>query len=113
MSDAITLADQEHDNAMRGASQFLLNGMRLERGDFNMRPVSKAFAGSDLVWRNHFATHNQWQTDATMSSENSKRQCRVLAAIAEKNRMAESRRVSRDPCPKCGVRADVGCRHKA
>lgn len=26
--------------------------------------------------------------------------------------LADSLWVSRDPCPKCGVRADIGCKHK-
>lgn len=112
MSDALTIADQEFKTAMQKGSQFLLNAIKLERGDYHLRPMAKAFTRKDFIWTKHHDTHNQWQSDATMSSENSKRQSRVLAAIAEKNRIADSRRVSRDPCPLCGVRADIGCNHR-
>lgn len=31
---------------------------------------------------------------------------------AEKSIFAETLRVERDPCPKCGVRRDAGCKHR-
>lgn len=37
---------------------------------------------------------------------------RRLAAIAEADaRIDALRTVPRDPCPKCAVRADIGCKH--
>ncbi len=36
---------------------------------------------------------------------------RRLTLIEAKEAQAEARRVSREPCPWCGVRADIGCRH--
>lgn len=35
-----------------------------------------------------------------------------LARLAERDRMAETQRTFRDPCPMCAVRADVGCSHR-
>ena len=37
---------------------------------------------------------------------------RVLDRMEEKDRIANARRVSRDPCPRCGVRGDIGCKHR-
>lgn len=35
----------------------------------------------------------------------------VQARMEARNELADKLRVSRDPCPKCGTRRDVGCRH--
>jgi hypothetical protein len=39
------------------------------------------------------------------------RRARALEIIAEQNALIETLRVSRDPCPRCGVRQDFGCAH--
>lgn len=36
----------------------------------------------------------------------------VRPAIDLPNADIEARRVDRDPCPYCGVRADIGCKHR-
>ena len=35
---------------------------------------------------------------------------RVREKLAAKERLAESRRVNREPCPRCGTRKDIGCK---
>lgn len=39
-------------------------------------------------------------------------QSTVLARIADRDRMADIQRSFRDPCYRCGIRADVGCSHR-
>lgn len=110
--DAITIADQEHKTAMERGSAFLLNAMKLERGEFNARPVSKAFARKDFVWNARHASNQFMSMGGEYAHQREQRTGRVLAALAEKDRIAEQRRVNRDPCPLCAVRADIGCKHR-
>jgi len=109
--DAVTIADQEYVTAMERGSLHLLNAIKLSRGDFTHRLVAKAFTRSDFLWRNAPVPENQWSGDGNYTRERLRRHERVALAMAEKDRIAEARRVNRDPCPKCGVRSDIGCRH--
>lgn len=105
--DAITLADALHETAMRDASRSLLTAMRKAKFFTEHKPSTEAA----LVWRAG-TPQNQWEkTGGNYADWRDSRSHRVLAALAEKDRVAELRRVSRDPCPMCGIRADVGCRH--
>ena len=110
--DAITLADQEHETAMERGSQFLLNAINLARGEFKGRPVGKAFTRKDFLWHGRPNPENQWTGTGDYTRQRIERFERVAASMAEKDRIAEQRRVNRDPCPKCAVRADIGCRHR-
>lgn len=53
----------------------------------------------------------RWQRQTGGWSENMHGSA-VLARIAARDRMAEIRRVNRDPCPRCNTRADIGCKHR-
>jgi len=112
MMDAITISDQEHATDMARGSAFLLNAMKLERGEFYHRPVGKAFARTDFLWSKTGNPQNQWTGDGRYKAWKEAQQERVRIATEEKNRLAEANRVSRDPCPMCGVRGDIGCKHK-
>jgi hypothetical protein len=106
--DAIVTADRLHETNMQDASRALLTAMRKARFFTEHKPDTEA----DLVWRAG-TPQNQWaKTGGEYADWRDERSHRVLAALAEKDRIAEQRRVSRDPCPLCAVRADIGCRHR-
>lgn len=58
-----------------------------------------------LVWKRQSIT-------SPASPEAAARQARQNAARAAAEAQIEALRVNRDPCPKCAVRADIGCKHR-
>ena len=61
---------------------------------------------SDLVWK----TPVQVQGYEPGTAKWRERQ-RVLRAIQDNEARIEAQRVSRDPCPRCNTRKDIGCKH--
>lgn len=68
-----------------------------------LRKPHKTPAG--LVWK-----RTSILVDA--SPEAAARQARQNADRQAREAFLELNRVSRDPCPKCAVRADIGCKHR-
>lgn len=105
--DVTTEADTQMRKAMEIASTQLLNAMKLERGVFDIVDKPEAFATSSLKWsKRKFA--NQWNGSNYMQDP---RRSKAIARLVERDRMANANYVSRDPCPRCGVRGDIGCKH--
>ncbi len=94
--DIIAQCDME-----RGSSHLLRN-IRLARGEVIVigRKSRQSYGGSELIWINSW--HNGSPVD---------RYPEARARLAEKEAKAESQRVRRDPCPKCGTRGDLPCKH--
>lgn len=94
MSDAITIADQEHATIMERGSNMLLHAIRMGRSDRH-----------NLIWRST-DTRTTWPT-GSMSRE----RYRAAMSLAEKE-AAMGKAVNRDACTYCGTRADIGCQHQ-
>lgn len=73
----------------------------------------RSITPAKLLW-SFRAANNQWNgtpLESGYAKERREANERLIAATAERDAFANSRRVSRDPCPKCAVRADIGCKH--
>lgn len=82
-----------HDNLING-SRALLDALRSGEGP---RRFLWSSAGSKGTWK---------PTGAAAKME------RSVNLIRQREAFADSLRVSRDPCPVCATRADIGCKHK-
>lgn len=69
----------------------------------------EAPSSDKLIWREPFQG-NQW-TKGSELSETARRQQASLANSMAAKEAARAKVVNRDPCPKCGVRRDLGCKH--
>jgi hypothetical protein len=88
-----------HEAAMLRGSKLLLSVLR-----------GHTVAPTKLVWTHGFKPDN-WQRDE--HSFTSERHERLCSDSLEKRHHAAGRRIApRDPCSYCGIRADVGCRHR-
>ena len=87
-----------HEKAMALGSQMLLKSIYLARN--GQRPPEGAFSWAARV------NSKTWATGMlTREIE------RAAIQMAQKERARELV-VSREPCFKCGVRADIGCKHR-
>lgn len=70
----------------------------------------RAEAPGNLVWRDAWLPLN-WRPDpySATAAHNARR----VALLAARDLQADALRTYRDPCPNCGVRADIGCKHQA
>lgn len=60
-------------------------------------------------WREQVGAAN-WT--ANRDSQNTSFMAQRINLIQEREAFADRLRVSRDPCPVCGVRTDIGCKHR-
>lgn len=88
--------DKAYLNAMERANDLFLSALRGE-----------AKKGQPTNWSG--VTTSTWTPQA--SPRRAWAEYRADEHIAERARV-DALRVSRDPCPLCAVRADVGCRHR-
>ena len=101
-----------HAMRMERGSDMLANALRLARGEYHHRLLKKALPGDDLIWSSQNETYPVQRTHGHYSELAAREMERNCAIIAERKAHIESLRVSRDPCPMCGVRGDVGCKHR-
>lgn len=86
--------DIEHEEAMQRGCQMLLDA------------ITKGIpAPSSLTWR---APQQAFKRDDTLIETASAR----VDLIREREHFTDSLRVSRDACPYCGIRGDIGCKHR-
>jgi hypothetical protein len=96
--DALMLADSEHNFTMERASNRLARRMWIERG--LAAPLVDDSREEGLIWR------------LPSGGEGAPiRYPGAALALAQKE-AALARVVVRDPCPNCGTRADIGCKHQ-
>ena len=92
----IELSDAQHRTAMEASSKLMI---RVLRGQVK--------SPANLMWRE--VKSPRWRVD---DSHNSLYQARIAAWHEERNERADRLRIEpREPCPKCGIRADIGCKH--
>lgn len=58
----------------------------------------------DLIWRQNYSMGHIGARYVEAEKH--------IARIREEQALIDALRVERDPCTYCGVRADVGCRHR-
>lgn len=102
-TDAIIANDALHRDRMALASSQLLNAIEVARGG-----VPKgALPGSHLVWE----VLSDCGGEKPLSTSAARQRKAALAQRAEQERV-RTLTVKRDPCPLCGVRMDIGCKHR-
>lgn len=108
--DDIIRTDVEHRQRMERGSDWLRRGIDYARSGSTGRVPSKSLPPRDLMWGSQQTGGPNWQP-GTESTSRKDANARVAAKLAEKDRTAELHRISRDACPLCAVRADIGCKH--
>lgn len=98
ISDDILSADEMNERRMASASVAFVNALRSGIGP------------ERFLWTNSINGH-AWQPSEDPRDYRTTGFHRVLASQADKA-ATEARRVSRDPCPVCATRADIGCKHR-
>ncbi len=103
--EQLLLADAQHAANMEIGSMALLERIKFARGEtYDARKMH--LRGKDLVWpydgRVWIEPH----------SERNAIQANRAATKMEARESALGRAIDRDPCPRCGIRADVGCKHR-
>lgn len=109
MTDLIIAADEAHRDMMARGSNWLLRQIESARTGKPAFLPRKATPPETLVWNRVPITGSTWTPDERKDRSKIERR---LAYHAQKEALAERLYVSRDPCPLCAVRADVGCRHR-
>ena len=104
-ADPVMMNDALHEADMVDASRALLAHIRHARGE----PVDQ----SDLRWRpnrraNRFPPPPFY---CNPDGHNARSAAATVAKIHHERDFVETLRVSRDACPRCGIRGDVGCKH--
>lgn len=89
------------EKAMQIGSANLAKAIYVSRTGSDPKP------SRELVWYRMGLTKTTWQT-GNMARENER-----AAVHSDRKAFAETLRVDRDPCAKCGVRGDFGCKHRA
>lgn len=108
--DTVTASDMLFRDRMERGSKALVRAMALERiGEDPAGLPRKTRPGLDLIWP-HEKGRCGWAPDP--ESATSRRGELTLARLIARDRRADAQRTFRDPCPNCGVRADIGCRHR-
>lgn len=99
--DQIFASDAAHRQDMeRGSSELATACNRLRRGS----PVNTSV---ELIWRNG----NTPTVQQDPESRNEIKRQEAAQRVVDKQQRAEAQRAMRDPCPHCGVRQDIGCKH--
>lgn len=100
-----------HMTRMESGSDRLIHAIRVARGEVRHTREKKCFAvGDDLMWTYDYAAtprviHGHYSEIAACEMEHNN------AVNAAKRARVDGLRVARDPCPMCGVRGDIGCKH--
>lgn len=100
--------DIDYLDHMRRGSEWLLRNIQLARGERQLigRRARQSYGNSDLIW--------SWVVGGTNNPDG--QAMRRQIAHAEASRIEHDRveglRVQRDPCPMCGVRGDLSCKHR-
>lgn len=103
--DTLLHLDQLHRARMVEASDLFARAIRYER-----LGVSANLTPRHLVWRDPHLPKN-WVKNA--NSQVSIHNALRIKLGAERMERADSLRITnREPCPMCGVRGDIGCKHK-
>jgi hypothetical protein len=108
VSDTISLTDAMYRERMTLASIWLRDAILLARKNDPRRPRPDEIAPENLRWGKTWLPDN-WRP--VEGSETSLELARRVAKHIERDVLADTLRVSRDPCPLCAVRADIGCKH--
>jgi hypothetical protein len=90
--------DIEHRAQMAYGSARLLDAIKRARGE--LRGLPEYPPARTLLWGQHSGS-NQGYVNYPQAAQRMKEEAEKLARV-----------VSREPCPKCGIRADIGCKHK-
>jgi len=102
MSGDIITADLAHEEHMARGSDWLLRSMQRARGEGRTYPrqMLASYGQGELIWSRSYylPPRDKGPSDAVL-------------AIHARDATADARRVKRDPCGFCGVRADIGCGH--
>lgn len=89
--DPILVQDEAIADHMKKANTAFLRALHTGQGS------------TDLRWEAPRKTHNTGPLT---------RETEVAARMREKHDFVNTLRVSRDPCPMCNVRGDIGCKHR-
>ncbi|QZP07793.1 hypothetical protein [Caenibius sp. WL] len=90
----------EHERIMTEASEAFATRIALARSGVALKPKN------DLIWRIPFQGR-PWP----VGSDKWRRGEAVRKAFEQREALVETLRVSRDPCPRCNTRKDIGCKH--
>jgi hypothetical protein len=102
-----------HITRMESGSAMLRNAIRAARGETSHSRSKRTFAGEgDLVWSYHFSGPGPLVKHGRYSERAAREMEAHVAVTTARRQFVDSLRVSRDPCPRCGVRGDVGCKHR-
>ena len=84
----------------------MMAGSRLLREAIEWAERGKGVAphSPDFIWNG-----KEISSVANPNSGSSKRQIEVCDRIRKLDAVADGLRVSRDPCPRCGIRGDISC----
>ena len=105
--DAITAGDTKHRDDMAIASLTMLNAIEAARTGKAM--PKKSLPGEKLLWDD--GSGGGTFVSSPFSRTTRRQISAVMKHLDEKDRV-RSLTVKRDPCPMCGVRMDVGCKHR-
>jgi hypothetical protein len=108
--DDILTADRTHAKRMEQGSIWLRDAIALARANDPGRMSASDVAPAALRWFEVVAGP-AWQRGPVTAGSRAEME-RHVARIQERDRKADSLRVSRDPCPLCAVRGDIGCKHR-
>lgn len=104
-TDAILVADEKHRAHMERGSKWLRTAIMRARYDRQTPFVPPV----DLLWTESPPPVNWVRQEGAL---NRQEQVYRVGLIEARERRADQLRVSRDPCPMCAVRADIGCSHR-
>jgi len=109
--DYVALADDAYELAMRRGSRWLLNAIGAATNRDELISAKDGFATSNLKWGMQKDYIEQVHPISPYKIKRMEKDARGLEEARQRKELAESLRVSRDPCPRCGVRGDIGCGH--
>lgn len=106
MSCDILDGDTRHRTAMETGSEWLLNAIRHASGETQM---------AKRLPRQFIRTHGRRTMPEAFSkvegSLSEQRHVHALRNLFAERARIDALRVSRDACPRCGIRGDLGCKH--
>lgn len=89
------------EKSMQVGSANLAKAIYVSRVGYGPQP------SRELIWSRMGLTKTTWQ------SGNMARESERAAFHSDRKAFAETLRVDREPCVKCGVRGDFGCKHRS
>lgn len=107
-ADNLLMGDALHESAMQDGSRALANSIRLARGG----TVTRDEMAQIVRMRRRKSYSQQINHQINPNSQNAKVTAAALAKSARDHAIIAALRIEpRDPCPRCGTRGDVGCKH--